>query len=137
MIDRFTGQLLIFVLSVGWSLILYFGQRIFRTMDRKLDASFERIEKTNHDFRKMVEKHESKMERAVKTLAGKVGRHLRRLHAKIESQGQLHQNEFERQNKAYNRLFVTRQEFGAFTAAINHKIDSIYELLSKEGIKTK
>ncbi len=30
------------------------------------------------------------------------------------------------------RQYVSRQEFGAFTATINHKIDSIYEFLKKD-----
>lgn len=30
------------------------------------------------------------------------------------------------------RQYVSRQEFGAFTATINHKMDSIYECLKKD-----
>ena len=30
------------------------------------------------------------------------------------------------------RQYVSRQEFGAFAATINHKIDSIYEFLKKD-----
>ncbi len=34
-------------------------------------------------------------------------------------------------NKTLQKLFVTRQEFGACIANINHKIDSIYETVKQ------
>lgn len=51
---------------------------------------------------------------------------------KIDGVNRLLSRTMERRGRACRKLFVSRQEFGAFTATINHKIDSIYEIVNKK-----
>lgn len=56
---------------------------------------------------------------------------------KIDSTNRLLSRAMERRGRACRKLFVSRQEFGAFTATMNHKIDSIYEIVNKKSAEAE
>lgn len=106
------GKLLLFILGVGWTAIFYLGKRTLASIDKKIDGNIAAIERSQQVLRSAIKKQN-------------------RLNA-TKSEKRIAERE-----KACRRFFVSRQEFGAFTATINHKIDSIYEILKKEGTPAK
>ncbi len=103
------AQLLIFALGVGWSVIFFLGKYTLRTIHKKMDTGFDRINAIHEALKDSAQKRDRRIVRAIKSLSVSLSR----------------------QNHSCRKAFVTRQEFGAFAANINHKIDSIRELLIK------
>ncbi len=56
---------------------------------------------------------------------------------KIEGVNRLLNRSMERRRRICRKAFISRQEFGAFTANINHKIDSIYEIVNKKSAEAE
>lgn len=56
---------------------------------------------------------------------------------KIDNTNRLLNRTMERRGRICRKVFVSRQEFGAFTATINHKIDSIYEIVNKKSAEVE
>ena len=94
------GRLVVLLVGIAWSVIFYLGKRTLGAIDKKIDASFERIDHAQRSLKESMRRGEKR------------GRH---------------------NYKAMQKLFLTRQEFGAYTANINHKIESIYETVNKTG----
>jgi len=132
-------QFLILIISIGWSLLLFLGKRTLRSMDKKMEASFERIDKTGKDLQKVIAKRDAIRGREMRTFSLRAKRDLQMLQKKFEIQSDKEKDEMEKRieqlSRAYTQTFISRQEFGAFTANMGHKIDSIYERLTIEGIK--
>ena len=93
------GRLVILLIGIAWSVIFYLGKRTLTAIDKKIETSFQRIDRAHSSLKETMQRGERRM------------RH---------------------NSKAMQKLFLTRQEFGAYTANINHKIESIYETVNKE-----
>ena len=94
------GRLVILLVGIAWSVIFYLGKRTLAAIDKKIAASFERIDRAHSSLKESMRHGEKRI------------RH---------------------NNKAMQKIFLTRQEFGAYTANINHKIESIYETVNRTG----
>ncbi len=127
--DRFTGQLIIFGLGIGWSVVFYLGKRTITVIDRKMDENLKQVEKTSSGIAELVRRQRAEINTALKNLAVSMARQVRALDKKITRQAEAQKKGMEKQSETCASLYLTRQEFGAFTASINHKIDSIYEYL--------
>ena len=127
--DRFTGQLIILGLGIGWSIVFYLGKRTLTVIDRKMEENLAKVEKTAAGTANLVRGQRAEINTAIKTLAGSMARQVRSLDKKIVRREEAQKQRMEKQGRTCAGLYLTRQEFGAFTASINHKIDSIYEYL--------
>jgi len=127
--ERFTGQLIILGLGIGWSIVFYLGKRTLTVIDRKMEENLAKVEKTAAGTANLVRGQRAEINTALKTLAVSMARQVRSLDKKIISREEAQKKRMEKQGRACAGLYLTRQEFGAFTASINHKIDSIYEYL--------
>jgi len=139
--ERLIDQLLILILAIGWSLAFYLAKRALSSIDKKLDASFLRIDRASEEVQRKFEKREARFEKALSGLSASTSDELKSLNRKVDEKSK---DDFEEVNRrleglasVYSKIYVSRQEFGAFTANINYKIDSIYQSISREGIKTK
>lgn len=141
MYERLIDQLLILILTVGWSLAFYLAKRALGSIDKKLDASFLRIDRTGEEMKKRLEKREAKFEKELSSLSSVTSDELKALNRKVDEKSRHDVDEVNRRLEGlasvYSKIYVSRQEFGAFTANINYKIDSIYQSINREGIKTK
>jgi Skp family chaperone for outer membrane proteins len=141
MYERLIDQFLFLVLAVGWSLAFYLAKRALGSIDKKLDASFLRIDRTGKEMEKKLEKRDARFEKELRSLSAITSDELKVLNRKVEEKSR-HDGEavnrwLEGLASVYSKIYVSRQEFGAFTANINHKIDSIYQSINREGIKKK
>ncbi|MFQ5432930.1 MAG: hypothetical protein ACE5EN_10540 [Nitrospinota bacterium] len=125
MVEEFAVRLTVFLLGIAWSVVFYFGKRTLSAMDKKMDASFERIEQTNRALRSSLERGEKRLRREARVWQKNAAKQFSRM--KTVTGRTISDN-----NKTLHKMFVTRQEFGSLIANINHKIDSIYETLSDE-----
>jgi hypothetical protein len=141
MYERLIDQVLILILTIGWSLAFYLAKRTIDSIDKKLDASFLRIDRAGEDMKKMLEKRDTRFEKEITGLRVSTSDELKALSRKMEEKSRHDVEEVDRRLEGlasvYSKIYVSRQEFGAFTANINHKIDSIYQSINREGIKTK
>ena len=139
--EKLAAQLIVLGLSVLWSLLFYMGKRLFASMDKKMDASFSRMDEIGRELKEQFEKSDIRLEKDFERLELGTESQVKGLAEKMETQSKAQRSDIKKRlesaTRAYSRLFVSRQEFGAFTANINHKIDSIYETLSREGINSK
>jgi len=127
--DRFTGQLIILGLGIGWSIVFYLGKRTLTVIDRKMEENLEKVEKAAAGIADLVRKQRAEISATLKNLAGSMAKQVRELDKKIDRREEAQKKRMEKQSRTCAGLYLTRQEFGAFTASINHKIDSIYEYL--------
>jgi len=124
---RFTGQLIIFGLGIGWSIVFYLGKRTLTIIDRKMEENLKKVEKTSSGIAELVGRQRAEINAALKNLTASMARQVRALDKKITRQEEAQKKGMEKQCETCAGLYLTRQEFGAFTASTNHKIDSIYE----------
>jgi len=118
-------RLTVFLLGIAWSVIFYLGTRTLSAMEKKMDANFERIEQTNRALRSSLERGEKRMRHEARAWQKNTAKQFSRMKAVTD-------RNIAANNKALQKMFVTRQEFGSLVANINHKIDSIYETLNNE-----
>ena len=123
MVEEFAVRMTVLLLGTAWSIIFYFGKRTLDAMDKKMDANFERIEQRQSVLRSSLERSEKRRRYEMRMWQKNTEKRFRLM--KIDADRTLSEN-----NKTLQKIFVTRQEFGAFISNINHKIDSIYETLS-------
>ena len=123
MVEEFAVRLIVLLLGVAWSVIFYLGKRTLSVMDKKMDANFERIDRSQRALRSSLERGEKRMRFEAKIWQKNSAKQFRAM--KTLTDRTLSEN-----NKRLQKMFVTRQEFGSLIANINHKIDSIYETLS-------
>ena len=123
MVEEFAVRMTVLLLGTAWSIIFYFGKRTLDAMDKKMDANFERIEQRQSVLRSSLERSEKRRRYEMRMWQKNAEKRFRLM--KIDADRTLSEN-----NKTLQKIFVTRQEFGAFISNINHKIDSIYETLS-------
>ncbi len=139
--EKVIAQFVVFVLGVGWSVIFFLAKRTLHSIDGKMESGFSRMDKTGSDLKRMVKRNEAEMKIALRSIVTGIEGQIKALDKKIEDQNRFNKNEIKNhlraQKTAYANLFVTRQEFGAFTATINHKIDSIYQALNNGGTKIR
>ncbi len=93
-----------------WTVIFWFVKRTLDAIEKKLEEN-----------RKQSESAARQLER--------LGRELEARHGGLQADLL---RTLAARRAACQRHYVSRQEFGAFTATINHKIDCIYELLKTE-----
>jgi len=117
MSDRFIEQFLILAGGIGWSLLFFLGKKMLNSIEEKIETSLKEIASAQESIRDMPRNYEIKIEKSAKIISKSLAKRI------------------DKQCDTCNRMFVTRQEFGAFTATINHKIDSIYQLLKRKGIQ--
>lgn len=94
------GRLVVLLIGIAWSVVFYLGKRTLTAIDKKIEASFERIDRAHSSLKESMRRGEKRMRHS---------------------------------GKAMQKLFLTRQEFGAYIANINHKINSIYKTVNKTG----
>ena len=129
-------QLLVFALGTGWTVIFYLLKRTLRSIDRKIDESLHRTEQNGKELRDALTGKEEKLNRSIRLLATASARQMRGVRAELDRRNSLLRDGVAAAMNSRHRVcrdaYVSRQEFGAFTATINHKIDSIYEILKQE-----
>ncbi len=123
MVEEFTVRLIVLLLGIAWSAIFYLGKRTLSSMDKKIDANFERIDRSQRALRSSLERGEKRTRFEARGWQKNSAKQFRQM--KTFTDRTLSEN-----NKTLQKMFVTRQEFGSFIANINHKIDSIYETLN-------
>ena len=139
MFESLLAQLLGLFISIGWSLLLFLGKRTLTAMDRKMDANFEELQAKVKELQKQIAHKDARRGREIRNLSIRARREFIKVIRNIKSQSDMNMGEMEKRieklSRSHAQSFASRQEFGAFAANINHKIDSIYERLTMEGIK--
>ncbi len=129
-------QLLVFAVGAGWTVIFYFLKRTLASIDRKLEENRQQAISAADQLRQWDAARAEKINRQIRAMAVSATRQLGLIRHGLEKQAGQRHAEMERAQTARcggcQRQYVSRQEFGAFTATINHKIDSIYEFLKKD-----
>ncbi|GMT42515.1 MAG: hypothetical protein IEMM0002_0926 [bacterium] len=121
---------MVLILGIAWSVIFYLGKRTLNSIEAKIDENFQRIDDTNRLLNKMMERREKRIRSELASWTAKFAKQFRLLKADSGIS-------ISAQKRVCQRLFVSRQEFGAFTANINHKIDSIYEIVNGKSPEVK
>ena len=116
--EETAGKLVLMIIGIAWSVIFYFAKRTLKGIDEKMERNMALL---NTDYREL----RRSMERRERLIARNLRAHYARLSKKAEKT-------VSSNNRSLHRLFVSRQEFGAFVANMNHKIDSIYESIKTE-----
>jgi methyl-accepting chemotaxis protein len=125
MIEEFAVRFIVLLLGIAWSVIFYFGRRTLSAMDKKIDANFERMDNAYRSLNSSLERSDKRMRHEGRLWRKSMAKQLRMMKAVTD-------RTIAGNNKTLQKLFVTRQEFGAYIANINHKIDSIYETVKPE-----
>lgn len=130
------AQILVAALGAGWTVILFFLKRTLRGIDARLEANARAAEELARGLRSSAALRDERVARALRGLAAASGRNYSLLKAEMERGGASLRKETERAVAAQcgecGGRYVSRREFGAFTANMNHKIDSMYEILKQE-----
>jgi len=125
MVEEFAVRLIVLLLGIAWSVIFYLGKRTLFAMDKKMDANFERSDRSQRALRSSLVRGENLIRHEAKVWQKNAAKQFSRMKAVTD-------RNIAANNKTLQKIFVTRQEFGSLVANINHKIDSIYETLSDE-----
>lgn len=130
------SQVLVAALGAGWTVIFYFVKRTLRSIDTRLEENSRSAEVLAGNLKAAAEGRDERLRGALGRLARAASRNFALLKNDIARNGEALRKEAARAVSAQcgdcRKQYVTRQEFGAFTANMNHKIDSIYEFLKQE-----
>ncbi len=134
------AQLLVFVLGAGWTVVFYLLKRTLASIDKKIDESLQRSEQNGKELHAALASKEERLNRNMRILATAGAKQMQRLRGDMDRRNSALKDGVREamavRRKACGVAYVSRQEFGAFTAEMNHKIDSIYEIL-KQGERTQ
>jgi hypothetical protein len=128
------SQLLVVLTGLAWSGLLALAKRAVSGLEKKIDANAEKVTRLQAQTANLIGDTKYRIERNFHDLVEESRLDIRALSdrlGKVTSDRRL-----ERKLTAITKETVSQQEFRLFIANLNAKVESIYEMMIKNGAKS-